>query len=153
MIAIFPEIVQCAASGDVERLAILFRKYYGGKQTAAPRPSLTALLGAAGLSVRHLGDAAGRAGAQATAAAPVGALLAKDERGAFTITAVIQGTEEDAATRFLLAHQLGHYLLDIQPLIASGDWQVSGFREEACPLKRYAAGGGGVLPVARSVAP
>ena len=29
MIAIFPELVACARSGDVERLAIMVRRYYG----------------------------------------------------------------------------------------------------------------------------
>src|SRR4051812_5981485 len=118
MIAIFPEIAACAKAGDVERLAILVRRYYGGNQTLAPEPCVETLLEAAGLGVKRL------------PMATLGALLAKDERGRFTIVALLneqKEQDEHPATRFLLAHMLGHFLLDIQPLIATGDWQVSGY--------------------------
>ena len=37
----------------------------------------------------------------------------------------------------MLAHLLGHYLLDVQPQLARGEWRTSGFREHVCPLTRY----------------
>ena len=125
MIAIFPEIVATSSAGDVERLAILVRRYFGGAQTFAPKPDLAALVETAGLSLRFLG-----LGSE-------GALLAKDERGAFSIVMVVNQRLDTQATQFMIAHLLGHYLLDIQPIIARGEWQVSGYQEEICALTRY----------------
>ena len=125
MIAIFPEIVATSSAGDVERLAILVRRYFGGAQTYAPKLDLAALVESAGLSLRFLGLSS------------EGALLAKDERGAFSIVMVVNQRLDSRATQFMIAHLLGHYLLDIQPIIARGDWQVSGYQEEICALTRY----------------
>ena len=125
MIAIFPEIAASAATGDVESLAILVRRYFGGTQTFAPKPQVDALIQRFGLTLKR------------TALPMHGALLAKDERGAFTIVMVVQERSDALAERFLLAHLLGHYLLDVQPLIARGDWQVSGYQESIHPLDRY----------------
>ena len=77
MIAIFPEIAACAASGNVEKLAVLVRKYFGGDQTYAPKLDTMKLMQQAGLEVQVLPIAS-----QA-------ALLAKDENGAFRIVAVL----------------------------------------------------------------
>lgn len=128
MIAIFPEIAAAAAAGDVDRLAILVRRYFCDRETFAPKPDVGRLMINAGMGVRtHALDT-------------YGALLAKDERGAFRVTAVVSDRLEDSQRRFLLAHMLGHYLLEVQPVIARGDWQVSGYREAHCPAKRYAQG-------------
>jgi Zn-dependent peptidase ImmA (M78 family) len=132
MIAIFPEIAAAAAAGDVDRLAILVRRYFCDRETFAPKPDIGRLMINAGMDVKHL---------------PMdtfGALLAKDERGAFTVTAVInERVVDEPQRRFLLAHMLGHFLLEVQPVIARGDWQVSGYREAQCPAKRYAQGSPG----------
>jgi Zn-dependent peptidase ImmA (M78 family) len=125
MIAIFPETLASAARGDIEELAIVTRRYYGGEEKFAPSPDIAGLVTRVGLEVKTL---------------PIeglGALVAKDEQGIFSITTFLSPTVDKAASRFLLAHMLGHYLLDIQPLIAKGDWQRSGFRETICPLRRY----------------
>ena len=127
MIAIFPEIVSCAAAADLERLAVLVRLYFGGDETFAPVLETEQLLIGAGIEVQRL---------------PLdyeGALLAKDERGAFRIVAVVRQGLTKIEERFLLAHLLGHYLLDIQPMIAGGELQVRGFRESFSPLQRYAS--------------
>lgn len=129
MIAIFPEIVAAAAQSDVERLAVLARKYFGAGDTYAPKPDVQALLTYAGVEVEAL---------------PLdtpGALVAKDERGTFSIVAIVGTRRDEVETRFLLAHMLGHVMLDILPVIARGEWQVSGLREASCPLKRYTQGG------------
>jgi hypothetical protein len=128
MIAIFPELVTAARAADVERLAVLVRRYFGGTDTFRPQPDVERLVRTAGIRIERL-PTGGR-----------GALLAKDERGRFAIVAVVEPGLDAAATRFLLAHLLGHFLLDVQPLIAQGDWQVSGYREPQCPLRRYGAG-------------
>jgi hypothetical protein len=128
MIAIFPELVTAARAADVERLAVLVRRYFGGADTFRPQPDVERLVRTAGIRIERL-PTGGR-----------GALLAKDERGKFAIVAVVEPGLDAATTRFLLAHQLGHFLLDVQPLIAQGDWQVSGYREPQCPLRRYGAG-------------
>lgn len=129
MIAIFPEIAAAAAAGDVDRLAILVRRYFCDRETFAPKPDVGRLMINAGMEVKSL------------PMDTLAALLAKDERGTFRITAVISDRmNDDAQKRFLLAHMLGHYLLEVQPVIARGDWQVSGFREAQCPAKRYSQG-------------
>lgn len=134
MIAIFPEIVAAAAKGDVERLAVLARKYFGAGDAYAPRLDVQALLVYAGVEV------------EALPLETPGALVAKDERGAFKIVAIVGTHRDEAETRFLLAHMLGHVMLDILPVIARGDWQVSGLREVASPLKRYGQGGVDQMP-------
>jgi hypothetical protein len=137
MIAIFPELAAAAAAGDAERLAILVRQYFGGAETHAPKPCVMRMAREAGIAVERL------------ATDGHGALLAKDEKGRFTIVAVVPPTADEATARFVTAHQLGHYFLDVQPLIARGDWQVSGYREVVCPLKRY----GGQVEAAPSKLP
>ena len=125
MIAIFPEIASCAAAGDLERLAVLVRLYFGGDETFAPVLETEQLLVGAGIEVQRL------------SLDYEGALLAKDERGAFRIVAALRQGLTKTEERFLLAHLLGHYLLDIQPMIAGGELQVRGFRESLSPLHRY----------------
>lgn len=129
MIAIFPEIVAASAQRDIERLSVLARRYFGGGGTFSPRPDVKALLVNAGVGVETL---------------PLdtpGALVAKDERGRFQIVAIISERRDEGEARFLLAHMLGHVLLDIMPLIARGDWQMSGYRETLSPMSRYVQGG------------
>ena len=125
MIAIFPELVTCAAAADHERLAVLVRLYFGGEATFAPVLETEQLLIGAGIEVQRL---------------PLdyeGALLAKDERGAFRIVAVVRHDLPKTEERFLFAHLLGHYLFDIQPMVARGELHVRGFRESLSPLQRY----------------
>lgn len=128
MIAIFPEIISLARGAEVERLAVAARRYFESG-TPHPRPDLVKLLEAAGLSVATLA---------ASPAIGLGALVARDQKGAFRIGAVLPPGGDELATRFVLAHLFGHYLLDVLPLIAAGDYAAGGFREAACPLKRYA---------------
>ena len=126
MIALFPELSAAAAALDVERLAVLVRRYFGGSEMFSPRPGVRPLAQSAGLDVETL---------------PLnvhGALLAKDERGAFKIVAVLAPGLAPAAERFLLAHLLGHYFLDIAPKIAGAELVTSGYREVADPMHRYA---------------
>lgn len=128
MIAIFPATLACAAKGDIEELVVIIRRYYGGEETFAPCPDVKGIAARVGFCVEKLPFDG------------VGALVAKDERGVFAITAIVAPHVDQVAERFLLAHMLGHYFLDIQPLIARGEWQRSGFRENACPLRRYSQG-------------
>lgn len=125
MIAIFPEIATKAARGDIENLAVTVRRYFGGRDTFAPSPDVAELVDNVGVLVQRVPFECN------------GALLARDERGAFEIIAVVREGTEAAAERFLLAHMLGHFLFDVQPLIAQGDWTVSGLREVVCPMRRY----------------
>lgn len=128
MIAIFPEIAAKAASNDFENLAVLVRKYFGGSDTYAPCPDMAALVDNVGIKIQRVPFEC------------EGALLARDERGTFEIIAIVREGTEAEAERFLLAHLLGHFLFDVQPLIARGDWTVSGLREVVCPERRYSNG-------------
>ena len=106
MIAIFPEIAACSASGDLERLGILVRNYFGGDQKFSPSLNMTEVLKSVGIEVQRL-PLDSRA-----------ALLAKDEKGVFEIIAVLSEGLSPDEERFMLAHMLGHFLLNVQPLIA-----------------------------------
>jgi len=126
MIAIFPEIIAAARQGDIERVAILVRKYFGGDKAESPVLDLKRLVSEAGIVLRR---------------APMreyGALLAQDEKGTFTITMLINEQTDRLTERFLIAHLLGHYVLNIQPLVAAGDCRVTGYQELTCPMQRYA---------------
>jgi hypothetical protein len=128
MIAIFPELATCAARGDVEKLAVLARRYFGAGDGRAPKLDVHGLLEDAGLKVKRIPFD------------PAGALVGRDEGGAFTVAVIVSERLDEDQERFLLAHALGHYLFDVQPPLSRGEWQASGFRETLCPLKRYVQG-------------
>jgi len=126
MIAIFPEIMTATESGDVEKLAILARKYFAGKDRFRPAPDVNALAESAGISIERI---------------PLevhGILAAKDVKGTVTVAAFLNKNLGDEEGRFLLAHMLGHFFFEIIPLVARGEWSASGFRETFSPLKRFA---------------
>lgn len=129
MIAIFPEIVTCVASGDLERLSILVRRYFAKSEAQRPCMDMRNAIQNLGVDVQTLGYP------------EYGSLLARDDKGQFTVTMVLSDRALKATDeRFLLAHMLGHYLLHIQPKIAQGEFSVSGFRETIAPWERYASG-------------
>ncbi len=126
MIAIFPEIMSATDSGDVEKLAILARKYFAGKDRFRPAPNLNALAESAGISIERV---------------PLevhGILAAKDVRGTVTVAAFVNKNLGGDEERFLLAHMLGHFFFEIIPMVARSEWNASGFRESFSPLKRFA---------------
>lgn len=126
MIAIFPEIMSATDSGDVEKLAILARKYFAGKDRFRPAPDLNALAESAGISIERL---------------PLevhGILAARDVKGTVTVAAFVNKSLAADEERFLLAHMLGHFFFEIIPMVARGEWNASGFRETFSPLKRFA---------------
>jgi len=126
MIAIFPEIAGAVAAQEYEQLGVLVRKYFGEDEKFKPQPDLERLFRQVGIIVD-------------TQDVPYdGAMVARDEKGRFDVMAILsQNLDCRLKKRFLMAHQLGHYFLHIQPLIARGDWRNSGFRETSCPMKRY----------------
>lgn len=126
MMAIFPEIAAAVAANDIEQIAVLVRKYFGGDQTYRPQPDIELIFKDIGLPI-FTKDIDSKA-----------ALIAKDEKGRFDVVSIhAQEKRGYCERRFLLAHQLGHYFLHMQPLIARGDWRSSGFRETQCPMRRY----------------
>jgi hypothetical protein len=128
MIAIFPEIASRAAAGDVDGLGILIRRYFGGAEPSAPRIDVRSVISSVGIKVESM------------ALPSLAALLAKDDKGSFEIVALLKQGLDPVSERFMLAHMLGHFLFDIQPQIARGEWTLSGFQEFSCPLKRYSVG-------------
>jgi Zn-dependent peptidase ImmA (M78 family) len=130
MIAIFPKIAGCAASGDIERLAVLVRDYYAGDEKFAPQLDLAGLTQRAGivLSSQQIDG--------------MGAILVTDQRGTFQVHVVLhQDLVQKEERDFLLAHLLGHFFIDLQPLIARGDTKINGIKEFQSPLERFARGG------------
>lgn len=125
MIAIFPEIMTATVAGDVEKLAILVRKYFGGKDRFRPAPDVRAMCESAGISIEY---------------APLdvfGMLAARDEKGMAVVAAFINKGVAPEEERFMLAHMLGHFFFEMMPRFARSEWEASGFREVTSPLKRF----------------
>jgi len=125
MIAIFPEIVNLAAKGDIENLACMVRKYFGGPQAYSPVLNVERLMVHAGITTKEFSNAG------------IGALVAEDSNGRFSVSALINPQIHNSTERnLLLAHLLGHFLLQVQPEIARGEVARHGFKEALSPLQR-----------------
>lgn len=125
MIAIFPRLAACAAARDIEKLAVMVRTQYG---FTSPGVDAGELLSAIGIENESLElDCAGN-------------LLVRDERGQFSVIALVPAGLSPAVRQFRLAHLLGHFLLDVQGGIADGTYKGHGFRELTCPFARYLSG-------------
>lgn len=128
MIAIFPEIAGCAASKDVERLAILARKYFAAGSATEVKLNVKAMFKEAGVALNYL---------------PLeykAAVAAKDSKGRFEVVVAIQDDLLEEEERFTLAHCLGHVLLAVQPSVALGERNTPSFKENESPLVRYEKG-------------
>lgn len=126
MIAIFPELANAAAEGDLDKLADLVRTYFVSPENENGILNVAELVKAIGIQI-YTGHAAKHP-----------AIVAKDSRGTFTIGIILDSQDRtDDEQRFLLAHLLGHFFLHIQPIIARGEWNAGGFREMESPLRRY----------------
>ncbi|MCX6130298.1 MAG: ImmA/IrrE family metallo-endopeptidase [Proteobacteria bacterium] len=126
MFALFPEIVQVASSGDLESLACLVRKYFADRQIYSPKLRVEPLLLKAGfdLSRDTIQDAA--------------CLRAADHRGAWHVSIVLSPTlQEQQDMNFTLAHLFGHFLCEIQPLMARGELRLQECKERMGALRRY----------------
>ncbi len=131
MIAIFPRLAECAQSGDTEKLACMVRQYFGGDGTFAPILNVREIYRGIGLPI------------ESSPISGTSALLGKDEKGQFSLTAFLSSTvalnkEEES---FTLAYLLGHYFFHIQHKIMRGEWAVSGVKETVSPQMRYAVHG------------
>lgn len=128
MIAIFPEIIHASEKKNIELLSVLVRKYFGGGKAKNPRVDIHTIYENVGiiLDKRSMDDQ--------------GAIVAKDEKGRFSVSAMIQAGITGIEERFLLAHLLGHYFLDIEPFVAKGDWSSSGFKDSLSAFSRYSFG-------------
>ncbi len=131
MIAIFPEIRAAAARGDLEGLSILVRKYFADTEKYKPIVNIEQLVEKMGIPIEQI---------------PMdskGSIFAKDEKGRFRVAIGICDGLSVSEERFLIAHLLGHFLFDLQPLIAEGDLTSLGFKEIISPEKRYMNSGYG----------
>lgn len=124
MIAIFPQIATCAAGRDVEKLAALVRTQFG---FTSPALDVVGLMQVIGIESECLElDCCGT-------------LLVRDEKGQFSVIALIPKGTPEQVSRFRLAHLLGHFLLDVQGKIVNGNYSGHGYREVQCPYSRYVA--------------
>lgn len=126
MLALFPELSACAKSKDIEKLAILVRTYFAGAGAAKPQIDVLD-------TVRQFGIPVGMA--------PIkyfGAIAVRDDGGDIRASILIRDNLPTQQQRFVLAHILGHFLLQIQPRLASSEWKSSGFKELIDPSRRYA---------------
>jgi Zn-dependent peptidase ImmA (M78 family) len=71
-----------------------------------------------------------------------GAIAVRDDGGDIRASILIRDNLEPNQQRFVLAHMLGHFLMEIQPRLASSEWKSSGFKELVDPMRRYAAAEG-----------
>ncbi|HYX33035.1 MAG TPA: ImmA/IrrE family metallo-endopeptidase [Oligoflexus sp.] len=126
MLALFPEILHMVNSGDLETLACLVRKYFADKQIYSPRLRVEPLLINAGLELSRddIGDAA--------------RLFAADHRGAWHASLILSPSLRDPGeVNFTLAHLFGHFLCEIQPLMAKGELKTHEVRERSGALGRF----------------
>lgn len=126
MLALFPEILHTVTSGDLETLACLVRKYFADKHIYSPRLRVEPLLINAGLELSRddIADAA--------------RLFAADHRGAWHASLVVSPSLRDPGElNFTLAHLFGHFLCEIQPLMAKGELKTHEVRERSGALGRF----------------
>jgi hypothetical protein len=125
MIAIFPQLAACAAAKDIEKLAVLVRTQFG---FTSPKIDISELLNSIGVESEALDlDCSGN-------------LLVRDEKGQFSVIALVPAGLMKDVRQFRLAHLLGHFLLHVQSGIAAGTYKDHGFRELVCPYARYVSG-------------
>jgi hypothetical protein len=125
MIAIFPQLAACATSKDTEKLAVLVRTQFG---FTSPTIDASELLKSIGIESEALDlDCSGN-------------LLVRDEKGQFSVIALVPSGLTKDVRQFRLAHLLGHFLLHVQSGIAGGTYKDHGFRELTCPYARYLSG-------------
>jgi len=126
MLALFPEILHTVSSGDLETLACLVRKYFADQHIYSPRLRVEPLLINAGLELSRddIGDAA--------------RLFAADHRGAWHVSLILAPKLRDPGeVNFTLAHLFGHFLCEIQPLMARGELKTHEVRERSGALGRF----------------
>ena len=139
MIAIFPEIVACVQENDIERLAMLVRRYYGGNSPYKPALDWHDVLDNAGIQV------------EARAMEERAILCVKDERGSVKVVAFLNNNVESQRDQnFLMAHLLGHFILHVQAKLVNAEWRTSGLKESMSPMLRYAKGEQRGLPLSAS---
>ncbi len=125
MIAIFPEIIQCIQKNNIELLALLIRKYFGGSDASAAQLPVNRVIESFGIDIKY------------KELDFLAALLVQDKKGTFEITFVIKKHLEPLEENFLIAHLLGYYLFCFQSEVAEGKITKTGYRVTASPLQRY----------------
>lgn len=130
MLALFPEISACAQTGDLERLSVMIRQYFAGDGAVKPGLDADDLVRTFGIPV------------QTEFLDFHGAIAVADIKGEIKAKFLVNKSLSHEKRQFILCHLLGHFILHIQPALAKGDWKSSGFKEECCPMSRYACGEG-----------
>jgi|GEM_PF-3455388 hypothetical protein len=125
MFAIFPEILQASQARDLETLACLVRKYFASRQVYAPRFQVEPLFEAMG--IRLLREAA-----------PYFARIqVLDHKGQYHVSLTLRRDVEDAWEKnYTLAHLMGYFLLEIQPLMAQGELSAEAYQLDHGALAR-----------------
>ena len=125
MPVVFPEILHCLQENNPEKLSFLVRKYFGNEQCHSHRPDITRIIQNAGISITR------------KSTAWHGALVCKDQRGTLRANILYDPATEQNGCRFLLAHLLGHYFLEIQKEMTGKARPLPGFGEDISPQLRY----------------
>ena len=126
MLAIFPEIKSCAEEGDIEKLAIMIRMYFGGVNAKKPKIDVDSVIESFGLVIQVNPENE-----------YMGVILVNDVNGKFQVSFLIRDGLGKMERSFLLAHMLGHFLLDVQKNLLKGDLNRYGYGERISPLIRY----------------
>lgn len=125
MIAIFPELVSYAAAGNIEQLAVLTRLYFGGLNGKKPFLDIDSLVADIGLNFME------------SSLSYHGVILFDDKKGSLGITLLTNQGIPYVEKRFLIAHMIGHFLFEVQPMLLQGTNKRQGFSESLSPLSRY----------------
>ena len=128
MIAIFPEILSCALSGNIEKTAEVVRKYFGIFNPKSECLDVRSTMINAGIKVQEH-DLSPRC--------LKGVILGDDLKGCAQINCIVHEQLDELETRFILAHLFGHYIFDLQKKISSGHGFSCGFALDTSPLVRF----------------
>ncbi len=124
MFAIFPEILNQTAAGDLEAVTCLVRKYFADGQVFAPNLRVAQICANAEIKVRT---------ANMKSAAR---MEAWDANGQFQIEISLHPEiRNHRELNYILASMLGHVFLDLQPKMAKGELQRSIFEKSQSPLR------------------
>ena len=126
MLAIFPEIKACVEEGEIEKLAVTIRLYFGGAMAKKPKLCVDTIIECFGLHVQSKANLE-----------YMGVTLVDDNNGKFEVSLIIREDLSKLEKSFLLAHMLGHFLFDIQQGLVSNELKSCGIGESISPLVRY----------------
>lgn len=125
MLAIFPEIKKCVEKNDIEQLAFLNRKYFGGEHRYSPKLDVQQLAQSFGIVVID------------SDSDYLATVAVKDVGGKPQIFVALDQSLPKIEQKFLLAHCVGYIQIKIQTQMSKRELGKLGYGIKLSPLERY----------------